>query len=99
MREKIEVLEDHPHLHPNPVDVVGRVLDVHAIHDDLPGVDFLEPVDGAQQRAFPRSARPDNDHLLARIHGQRDVVQRLQGAEKLAHLKNLDDRFRTFHRS
>ena len=58
----------------------GRgIVDLHAVDDDAPALDRLEPVDAAQQRALARAGAADDRDDLARLDLERDVVEHGHG--------------------
>ena len=54
--------------------VAGSLTTV-AVDDDRAGLDRLEPVDAAQQRALARAGAADDGDDLARLDRERDAVE------------------------
>ncbi len=55
---------------------------------------LLEHVDRPQQRRLARARRPEDDDVLALVHGQVDAVQDLVGSERLPDPLQADDDLR-----
>ena len=55
--------------------------------------DLLQPVHAADQSALARTARPDDDQLLALGHFQINAFEHFQMAKRLMHIPELNHRF------
>src|SRR3990172_2908282 len=82
LRERVRLLEDHPHALAEGRHVEPRVVDIDPADPDPPGEpdpvhEVVHPVEAAQQRGLPAAPRPDvgGDPLFRDRHG--DVRQRL----------------------
>ena len=93
VREQVELLEHHARLPADVLDVAEVVGELDAVDDDATRVVLFEPVDAPDHRRLAGTGRTDdNDHLLAAdLHV--DVAQRLERAEELVDVFELDDRF------
>ena len=60
MREQVELLEDHPGLATDLLDVADVGGQFRAVDHDAAGVVLLETVDAADHGALPRSGRTDH---------------------------------------
>jgi hypothetical protein len=90
VREEVELLEDHPDLAPDLLDVAQVVGELDAVHDDAPAVVLLQAVDAADHRRLPGARGPaDDDHLLT-VDREIDVLERLEVAEPLRDALELD---------
>src|SRR6266851_8398323 len=95
VREEVEALEHHPDLRALPAHlVVGklvqpvaalRVTDQLAVYVEAAGVDLLQVVDAAQERALARTRRADDAHDLLGLDDEVDAAQHLEAAEALVH--------------
>ena len=98
VRPQVELLEHHAdraahlaQLAARHLAAAGRgVADQLPVDGDLAGIIFLEEVDAAQQRGLARAGRPDQARHLARLDGQVNFLQRLEGAVELGDLADLD---------
>ena len=70
------------------VDTLAR--DLLALEEDPAGLDRLEQVDAAEQRALPASARPDDTQHLAGLDAQVDAVEDDVVAEPLMDVLHAD---------
>ena len=86
---QVEALEHHADFRAQPRDL-ARGGDADAIDHDLAAVDLLQPIDAAKQRALAGPARTANDHDLACLDAQVDIVQHVQRAEVLMDVAELD---------
>src|SRR6266568_6368644 len=75
MREQVELLEDDSDPLPDAVDLDTLARDLLALEEDPAGVDRLEQVDAAQQRALAAAAGADHDKHFARIDAEIDPVE------------------------
>ena len=91
VREQIELLKHHAQVLADLVDVVLRVVDINAVHGDEPAVDFLKSVDGTQQRGLAGAGGAYDDHALALIHMQGDILQGGQFSKEFPHMFDADD--------
>ena len=89
--EEVELLEHHAHVLTDLVDVVLRVVDVHAVHSDEAAVDLLKAVDGAQHGGLAGAGRTDDNDLLAAMHIEGNVLQGRHLAEELPDVLDADD--------
>ncbi len=92
IREQVERLENHPDFFADLIDIGRFVGEVDAIDPDFALVNGLKPVDAAQQRAFPRSARSDDDDDFARSDFEADVIESMDVPEMLGRIVDADDR-------
>ena len=65
LREEVELLEDDSDALPDSRHVDALARDLLALEEDAPGLDRLEQVDAAKERALAAPARPDDDEHLA----------------------------------
>jgi len=86
VREEIELLEHDPDPLADRGHVDSPARDLFALEEDPTGVERLEQVDAAQQRALPTAARPDHHEHLTRGDAQVDVAQHHEVSEALGHL-------------
>ena len=85
LRKEIELLEDDPDALAYGGDVRALRSYLLAVEEDAAGLDGLEQVDAAKERALPAAARADDHEHLAERHGQVDPVEDEVVAEALAH--------------
>jgi hypothetical protein len=55
VREEVELLEDHAHFLADHFDVADVIAKLDPVHNDLPLLVFLQAVQAADERGFPRS--------------------------------------------
>ena len=91
VREERVVLEDHADVAP----VHRGVGDILAIEQDLAGLGFDEPGDGAQQRGLAAARGTEQGEEIALGEDQRDVVERTDLAVTLGDVAGLDDAHRS----
>ena len=91
VREEVEGLEDHADIAAQLGERLPFFGKQHAIDADLAGVDRLQPVDRPAQRRFARTGRTDNDHDLALVHVEIDVLEHMVGAEILVNTAHLNE--------
>jgi hypothetical protein len=102
VREEVEGLEDEADVRPlledlalgqlvEPVAVLA-VPDQLAVDPDVPAVDLLEVVDGAQQGGLARAGRPQDHRDAALADGQVDALEHLVRPERLVDAADLDHR-------
>src|SRR5262249_20999162 len=89
---EVELLEDHPDLGAQPGQIDGGAVDVLSVHDELAGLDRLQPVDAADQGALPRAARPADDQDLAPRDLQAHVPEDVKLSEPLVDVLEANDR-------
>src|SRR5690606_20748073 len=65
VREQVELLEDHPDLAADGVDVPPASRQLDAVDDDPAFLDRLELVEAPDQGGLARSRRPADDDALA----------------------------------
>jgi hypothetical protein len=92
VRKQVELLEDDADVRSNLGDVDTLTRDLLPLEEDPAGVDRLEQVDTAQERALAAAARADDDEHVARRDFQVDPVEHDEVAEALAHLLEPDHR-------
>ncbi len=85
MRIKVELLEDHSHLGPQPGDVGFWVIQGHPVDDDIAALDQFQPVDATDERALSRTARSADHDDLPWMNGEIDILQDLEGPEPFVH--------------
>ena len=78
MGKQVEILEDHADLAADLVDLAQIIGQLHALHDDAPGLMLLQPVDAADQRRLARARGSADDDALALPHAQVDVAQHME---------------------
>ena len=83
MRKEIIALEDDADLAAQRPKLSRRQLQDPAVELDRAAVRPLQPVDNAQQRAFPRAAAADDRDDLAGFDGVRYLVERLMPPKRL----------------
>jgi hypothetical protein len=76
------VLEDHPDISPECIDVDLSVMQLDAIHDELAIRNAFKPIDAAQERAFAGAGRSNDDNDFPLGNGQVDFFQNMEGSEK-----------------
>ena len=86
MREQIEVLKYIAHVNPLAEDLfffqliqlvaLTAIADIVAINLDKPFIDPFKMVNGAQQRRFSRTGRPQDHRHRSRRNLQGDIIQR-----------------------
>ena len=87
MRKEIELLKDHADAAPQ-IDVLDvRIGHAEPVDDHVAGVDRNEPIDAAQHRRLSAAGRPDDTTHLARVDGERDVLENLVLAERFADVR------------
>ena len=94
VREEVELLEHHSDPLAHGRDVGSLAGDLLALEEDPPGVQRLEQVDAAQERALPASARADDRQHLARGDLEVDPFEDLVVAEALVDGLEPDDGLR-----
>ena len=92
MREEVELLEHHPRLAADLLDVADVAGELDTVDEDAPAVVLLESVDAADHRRLARPRRADDDDDLLAGDVEVDVAQRLERAEELLHADQLDHR-------
>jgi hypothetical protein len=90
VREEVELLEDHPHLAPDLLDVPDVVGELDAVDDDAAAVVLLQAVDAADHGRLPGAGGPADDHDLLPVDGEVDPPERLEVAEPLRDALELD---------
>ena len=90
--EQVELLEHHPGLAADLLDVADVAGQLDAVDEDAPAVVLLEAVDAADHRRLPRPGRADDDDDLLAGDVEVDVAQRLERAEELLHVDQLEHR-------
>src|SRR5438128_1574828 len=80
VRIEVEGLEDHADLGAQLLEIGAGIAHRHAVHHDVAGLDALEAVDAAEQRALARAAGPADHHHLALVHVERHAAQRVKVA-------------------
>ena len=68
------------------------VTDHRAVDDELAGVDPLEVVHTAEERALAGSGGPDQAHDLSRVDREGDAFEHIDRTEALVHVDRLDHR-------
>src|SRR4029079_14919869 len=95
VREKVEPLEDHPDLLPQPAEILdddSTVRDDRFARDrDVAPARNLEQIDAAKQSALAATTLAQDGEYLARLDLDIDAVQHRRRAERLAQLANLDE--------
>ena len=90
MREQIELLEHHADFTPHRSDVLHVVGELNPVDDHPARVMTLEPVDTADHGRLAGTRRTAYDDALTRFDIETDVAQRLEIAEPLADIPQLD---------
>ena len=90
LREEVELLEDDADALPDGGDVDALARDLLSLEEDPPGLDRLEQVDAAQERALSAAARPDDAEHLAGLDAQVDAVEDDVVAEALVDVLHAD---------
>ena len=90
--EQVELLEHHPHLAPDGVEVLHAVVQLDPVHHDAPGVVLLEPVQRAEEGGLARARGADDDRHLALEEAGGDVPEDVRLAEVLVHALRDDER-------
>ena len=88
MREQVELLEDHPDLEPQRLQMRLVGLQLGPGHGDPALVDHLQAVDAAQQRALAGAALADDGDDLARLDLDVDALEDLVVAEALLYFSD-----------
>ena len=83
MREEVELLEDDPDSLTDRRDVGAFAGDLLALEEDAAGLDRLQQVDAAEERALAAAARTDDDEDLAEVDAEVDPVEDEVVAEAL----------------
>ncbi len=65
MRKQIKLLEYHPHLLSDYIDIYLRRIDLLVIHIDFTFRHILQQVQATQKCAFTRAGRADDDNHLS----------------------------------
>ncbi len=91
MGEEVEILEDHPHLGPDLVDVRLRIGDLHAIHPDPARIRQREVIDAPEEGALSRAAGSDDDEHLSLLDLQIDTREDFEGAVGLVQIFDTHD--------
>ena len=101
MREQVEILEHHAHApalggdasfaHRSEVAAVPLVSQQVTVEIDGAAVDLLELVDAADEGGLAGPGRTDDDHDLALVDVEADLVEGDVGPEHLPHLMDLQD--------
>ena len=94
VREQVEALEHHPDVGPQAGERLALLGQQLAVDADLALLDGFQPVDRAAQRGLARARGADDDHDLAGVDGEVDVLQHVQVAEPLLHAGELHERTR-----
>ena len=92
VREEVELLEHHPDPLPDRRDVDTFAGDLLALQEDAAGVERLEQVRAAKQRALAAAAPADDDEHFACGDAQVDAAQHDVVAELLVHSLQPDHR-------
>jgi len=90
MREEVEVLETHPHLRADLVDVFEVRAQLRPIHYDLALLVLLKGVDATDKRGFTRSGWSANHDPLSAINGEVDVLEDVERPVPFVHARYLD---------
>jgi hypothetical protein len=93
MREKVELLEDHPGLGPDEIHVRTLIREVLSVHDNPTTGDVLEAIDAPEQCALSGSARAYDDHHFPGLNMKIDPMKHFLFA------KPFDEIFNAYHRS
>src|SRR3989449_4577754 len=91
VREQVERLEHHAHPRAQGRQVHPALRDRVAQHDDVTGLNALEPVDAADEGGLAGTRRPAHDHHVAGADGEVDVAQHVELAEPFVDVSE-DDR-------
>jgi hypothetical protein len=75
VREEVELLEDDPDALAHRREVRPLAADLLALEEDAAGVDRLQQVDAAEQRALAAPARADDDEDVTGVDAQVDAVE------------------------
>ena len=70
VREQVELLEHHPHLAANGLDVAGVLIDAEAIDRDGALLEILQGIEGANEGAFAGSGGAHDHHHFTAVHGE-----------------------------
>ena len=90
VRVEVVALEHHGHVAGERAGVHLAVGQVHPLHHDRARVGHFQAVDAADEHAFARAGRTDDDHLFALVHIERHALERLDRAETLADVLDRD---------
>ena len=90
MRKQIELLEDHSHPASNPSDLAFILIRIQRDADDLqlPGIDRLKSVEGANQGAFAGAGGSHHHQHFTVVDAEIDLVKGFLGT-----VEGLADRF------
>jgi hypothetical protein len=94
VRVEVELLEDHPDLRAQGVQVGLLAADVHPVDDELSGGDLLEAVYAPEQGTLSRSRRADHDDHFALVYGEVYIFDDLELPEELVNTSKLYDAHR-----
>jgi hypothetical protein len=92
VREEVELLEHHPDLPPDLLDVADVVAELDPVDDDAAAIVLLQPVDASYERRLPRARGPEDDDDLLPADGEVDPLERLEVVEPLLDAFEHDDR-------
>ncbi len=92
MGEEVELLEDDPDPLPDAGDVGAAARDLLALEVDRAGLDRLEQVDAAEERALAAAARADDREHFAAAHLEVDAVEHDVVPEALVDALEADQR-------
>jgi hypothetical protein len=93
MRKQVEALEHHAHALPQRAHGARVVMQQRlAVDGELAGLESLQPVDAAEQRALARAALADDGDHFARGGRQVDALEHFERTEALVQGQHLDQR-------
>ena len=88
VREEVEALKDHADFRTQGVDVGAVVVHRNAVHQNAPARGFFQPVQAAQEGAFPRTRGANDTNDFGRADSAIDAAQHAQAAEVLGQAFN-----------
>ncbi|MNV70157.1 hypothetical protein D3C71_1631030 [compost metagenome] len=81
MRKQVKLLEDHPHLLAGRVDVMLTVCNRSAFECNLAPGRLFQQIQAAQEGAFSRAARSDDNYDFPFMNCQVNAFQNFQSSE------------------
>src|SRR3989338_4098476 len=92
MRIEMELLEDKTDCRPQRPEIQGRIGERFPVDEDLARLNGFQPVDAADEGAFPAAARAANHYHLSLRDPEVDFPQRMKRSVPFVYVLKLNHR-------